>query len=68
MMGIIGNYNMNIICRLKEQGGLGKLDLEQQNKSLLSKWLFNLINGDEAWQQLLRNKYLRDKSITQVNK
>jgi hypothetical protein len=49
-------------------GGLGILDLEKQNKCLLGKWLFNLINGDGVWQQLIRNKYLSDKSFTQVNK
>jgi hypothetical protein len=27
-----------------------------------------LINGEGAWQELLRNKYLIDKSITQVKK
>jgi hypothetical protein len=48
--------------------GLAILDLEEQNKCLLSKWLFNLINRDGAWQQLLRNKYLNNKSITQVSK
>jgi hypothetical protein len=47
---------------------VGILDLEKQNKSLLSKWLFILINKDGAWQQLIRNKYLRDRSITQVTK
>jgi hypothetical protein len=58
----------SIICRPKEQGGLGILDLEKQNKSLLNKWLFNLINKDGAWHQLIRNKYLRDRPITQVTK
>jgi hypothetical protein len=48
----------HIICRPKEQGGLGILDLDIQNKCLLSKWLYKLINEDGAWQQLLRNKYL----------
>jgi hypothetical protein len=44
-----------IICRPKDQGGLGVVDLEIHNRCLLSKWLFNLINTDSAWQQLLRN-------------
>jgi hypothetical protein len=48
----------NIICRTKDQGGLGILDLVEQNKCLLSKWLFN---RDGAWQQLHRNKYLSNK-------
>jgi hypothetical protein len=48
----------NIICKTKDQGGLGILDLVEQNKCLLSKWLFN---RDGAWQQLHRNKYLSNK-------
>jgi hypothetical protein len=58
----------HIICRPKEQGGLGILDLDIQNKCLLSKWLYKLINEDGAWQQLLQNKYLSTMSITQVGK
>ena len=42
------------------------MNLELQNKCLLSKWLFSLINEDGVWQQLLCNKYLRNKSIAQV--
>jgi hypothetical protein len=45
-----------------------KIHLEKQNTRLISKWLFQLINGEGAWQELLRNKYLIDKSITQVKK
>ena len=33
------------MCPPKEQGGLGVMDLEIQNKCLLSKWLFKLIVG-----------------------
>jgi hypothetical protein len=44
------------------------LALEIQNRCLLSKWLFNLINMDGAWIQLLRNMYLGGKSITQVSR
>jgi hypothetical protein len=42
------------------------LNLEVHNKCLLSKWLFKLINRDGVWQHILRNKYLRDKTLTQV--
>ena len=56
------------MCTPKEQGGLGIMDLETQNKCLLSKWLFKLINEEGIWQQLLRNKYLAIKTITQVEK
>ena len=56
----------SILCTPKDQGGLGILNLELQNKCLLSKWLFKLINGEGVWQDLLRNKYLRNKIIVQV--
>ena len=54
------------MCRPKDQGGLGILDLQLQNKCLLAKWLVNLLNTTGLWQTLLTNKYLRSKSLTQV--
>ncbi|WVZ67109.1 hypothetical protein U9M48_016236 [Paspalum notatum var. saurae] len=57
-----------ILCTPKEQGGLGIQDLDVQNKCLLSKWLSRLINEDGVWQQLLRNKYLGTKPLSQVEK
>jgi hypothetical protein len=56
----------NIICRPKDQGGLGIEVLELKNRCLLSKWLFKLINEDGVWQELLRNKYLNSKTLSQV--
>ncbi|WVZ88927.1 hypothetical protein U9M48_035394, partial [Paspalum notatum var. saurae] len=47
----------------KEQGRLGIIDLEVQNKCLLSKWLFKLANEDGIWQSLIRNKYLKSKPL-----
>ena len=57
----------DILCRPKEQGGLGILDLQLQNKSLLAKWLVKLLNTEGLWQTLLTNKYLRTKFLTQVS-
>jgi hypothetical protein len=34
-------YRWNIVCRPKDQGGLGIEVLELKNLCLLSKWLFN---------------------------
>jgi len=48
----------DILCRPKDQGGLGILDLQLQNKCLLSKWIINLLNIEGMWQNLLSNKYL----------
>ena len=44
------------------------MNLEVQNRCLLSKWLFKLINEDGLWQDLLKRKYLSNKSISQVSK
>ena len=52
----------DILCRPKDQGGLGILNLQLQNKCLLAKWL----NTEGIWQTLLRNKYLNSKSLSQV--
>jgi hypothetical protein len=51
------------MCQPKEQGGLGIQNFEVQNKCLLSKWLFKLLNEDGLWQELLRNKYIKNKTL-----
>jgi hypothetical protein len=56
----------NIICRPKDRGGLGIDVLELKNKSLLCKWLFKILNEDGVWQELLTNRYLHSKSLSQV--
>ena len=58
----------SILCQPKEIGGLGIKNLDIQNRSLLSKWLFKLINEEGVWQSLLRNKYLKNQTIAQVEK
>ena len=55
----------SVFCASKNFGGLGILNLEQQNRCLLSKWWFRLVNEDGVWQNLLRRKYLSNKSLTQ---
>ena len=54
-----------MICRTKDQGGLGIEVLEVKNKCLLSKWLFKLLN-EGVWQELLHNKYLHSNTLSQV--
>jgi hypothetical protein len=56
----------DVICAPKDQGGLGILDLDLQNRCLLSKRLFKLINEDGMWQSILLKKYMRHRTITQV--
>src|SRR4051812_8783119 len=64
------NYRLtkwDAICRPKDQGGLGMEVLGLKNKSLLRKWLFKLINEQGVWQELFQNKYLKDKTLSQVS-
>ena len=57
----------DIICRPKDQGGLGIENLEVKNKCLLSKWLYKLsVETEATWAQILRSKYLHSKTLYQV--
>lgn len=46
---------------------MGFLHLQTQNKCLLSKWLFRLANTEGVWQTILHIKYLRNKTLSQVD-
>ena len=54
----------SVVCRPKDQGGLGVHDLEVKNRALLGKWLARLLTEDGVWQQLLRKKYVGSKAIS----
>jgi hypothetical protein len=54
------------VCRSKKKGGLGILDLHKQNISLLYKWWWKLEIGQGLWQDVVRAKYLRSKSVANV--
>jgi hypothetical protein len=56
------------MCQPKDQRGLGIQNLEIQNKCLLSKWLFKLLNEDGLWQELLRNKCIKNKTLGSCEK
>ena len=57
----------DIICRLKDLGGLGVENVEVKNRCLLTKWLYRLsIETEGMWVQILRNKYLQSKTLAQV--
>jgi hypothetical protein len=48
----------DIICRSKDQEGLGVEVLELKNKFLLFKLLYKLLNEGGMWQELLHKKFL----------
>ena len=57
----------DVICRPKDQGGLGIENLEVKNRCLLSKWLYRLeIEPEVMWAHILCNKYLQLKTLAQV--
>jgi hypothetical protein len=47
---------------------MGIIDLDIQNKCLLSKWITKLINEDGLWQQVLKKKYFKGKTLSQVER
>jgi hypothetical protein len=55
-----------MVCRPKDQGGLGIEVLELKNKCLLSKWLFKILTEEGMWQQLITNKYIKNQILAQV--
>ena len=57
----------SVVCRPKDQGGLGIHDLEVKNATLLGKWLFKLLSEEGVWQTLLRRKYVGPKEVSQIH-
>jgi hypothetical protein len=41
--------------------------LKLKNTSLLRKWLYKLMNEEGMWQELLHNKYLKTKNLSQIS-
>ena len=56
----------SVVCRPKDQGGLGIHDLDVKNRALLGKWLFKLLIEDGVWQTLLKRKYIGSHALSQV--
>jgi hypothetical protein len=46
--------------------GMGIMNIDVQNQCMLSNWLYKLINENGIWQELLKRKYMSNKSIGQV--
>jgi hypothetical protein len=42
--------------------------LDIQNKFFLSKWIFNLLYEEGLGQQILKRKYLKNKTLSQVER
>lgn len=47
-----------IVCKSKDEGGLGVKDIRQFNIILLSKWIWKLGTKKEGqWKEVLESKY-----------
>jgi hypothetical protein len=57
-----------IICRPKDQEGLGIEVLDNKNKCLVSKWLFKLLYEEEVWQELLIKIPLWQNTLSSLSK
>jgi hypothetical protein len=60
----------SVVCRPKDQGGLGIQDLEVKNTALLGKWLFRLLTEDgkhsldeNMWAQKLYHRFFGNLAI-----
>jgi hypothetical protein len=58
--------NWSSVCSPKSQGGLGVLNLEYMNDSLLTKWLWNIENSNGLWQKIISEKYIKGKPLISV--
>ena len=54
------------VYRSKDKGGLGVKDLRKQNISLMVKWWWKLETQTRVWQDLVRARYLSNKSVSTV--
>jgi hypothetical protein len=54
------------VCRSKKKGGLRVKDLRKQSISLLCKWWWKIEKEDGLWQKIVREKYLKNKTVTNV--
>jgi hypothetical protein len=55
-----------IICKSKKKGGLEIKDLRKLNISLMCKWWWRLEIEEGLWQDIVKYKYLNNKSIHEV--
>ena len=53
----------NLFNLPKDQGGLGVLDLNCMNTSLLAKWIWRLESSEGLWQQIVRSKYIKGNPL-----
>ena len=54
------------VCRPKDMGGLGIQNLACMNKALLCKWWWKLYKTEGLWQDIVLEKYVKNRSMGNV--
>lgn len=52
------------MCKLVEEEGLGLCNLDEMQKALHMKFVWNLIQGKSLWAQFFKGKYVGSKPWT----
>jgi hypothetical protein len=51
------------VCISKEKDSMGVINLRKQNICLLCKWWWKLDTQNGLWQEIVKAKYLRNKTV-----
>ena len=51
--------NWDTVCKSKKEGGLGIINLQNFNLSLLGKWIWKIkdSNDNSVWKEMISNRY-----------
>lgn len=56
-----------ILCREKEEGGMGLRNLEELNRALYVKLIWKIINEEGIWAKYMKRKYIGNKSFWEIS-
>ena len=60
--------NWKILCKLREEGGLGVRDIRKFNTALLAKWRWRCISNEKGrWKEFLDSKYGMELDTSQTS-
>jgi len=55
-----------VVCKSKEEGGLGLTDIREFNYAILAKWRWRWLSEEEGrWKDILDSKYGEGRQVTQ---
>ena len=60
--------NWKTCCMPKDLGGLGIINLDIMNKSILAKWLWKIETESRTWVNILKSKYIQNRCLAGLEK